>query len=75
MANQDQFDRLFGKLPEVMKRGDDGAPVWDESHPAVAAAIAATVDFFKHGGTMEQAETIVNHVFADARARRNSHGR
>jgi hypothetical protein len=61
------FDDLFGQLPDVLLRCEDGKLVFDKSHPLVAAAVAASREFLAAGGTRKDVDRIVADVFADVK--------
>ena len=54
-----EFDRLFGWLPGVMKRHEDGTAYFDESHPAVQKLKAAIQECRDAGDS----EEVIRHHF------------
>lgn len=71
----DEFNRLFGKLPEPFNRYEDGTVGFDLDHPQVRAVVDSLVDFFKAGGTVEHAKKMAADCLAGMSLRRKNRGR
>lgn len=65
-----EFDRLFGDLPQVMIRGDDGEPILDLRHPAVQQFSEAVKACKDCGDSVDVIMEIVEEVFAEYAARK-----
>lgn len=74
MTGRDNFDKLFGRLPETMTRGEDGKIVMDTKHPVVHEMVESIREFLSAGGTVEQVMKIWENVW-HAKQRRRKHGR
>lgn len=64
------FDRLFGDLPQVMTRGDDGEPILDLHHPAVQRFLQAVKACKECGDSVDVIMEIVEGVFAEYTAKK-----
>lgn len=74
MSNRNDFDRLFGRLPETLTRGEDGKIVMDTKHPIVQELAESIREFLSAGGTVEQVMQIWENVW-HGKQRRRKHGR
>jgi hypothetical protein len=64
------FDRLFGYLPNVMVRLDDGTAVIDRKHPAVKEFLQVVNQCREAGDCEDVIVEIVEQAFADHAARK-----
>lgn len=64
------FDRLFGYLPAVMVRLDDGTHAVDRNHPATKQFLDAVNQCRQAGDSEDVILAIVEQAYADVAARK-----